>query len=76
MLVALGRAQFSGTTDEGRSRLQFAPDARDHRRGGIWLVMEFNGDELATVALKKVALDRQMRDAYEAFYAAACAELV
>ena len=75
MLVAIGRAQFSGTTDEGRPRLQFGPDASDHRRGGIWLVMEFNGDELATVPLKKVALDRQMRDAYKAFYAAACDEL-
>ena len=40
------------------------------------MVLEFNGDELKTVALKKAALDRQMRDAYEALYTAGCEDLV
>ena len=37
--------------------------------------MEFNGDETETVAEKKEALDRQMRDAYEALYTAGCSDL-
>ncbi len=68
-------AQFSGKTAEGRPRLQFGPDSRDHRQGGIWMVLEFNGDELETVPLRKAALDRQMRDAYEALFTAGCEEL-
>jgi hypothetical protein len=68
-------SQFTGETDEGRPRLQFGPDSRDHRQGGIWMVAEFNGDELESVALKKAALDRWMRDAYEALYTAGCEDL-
>ena len=67
--------QFSGMTAEGRPRLQFGPDSRDHRQGGIWMVLEFNGDELETVPLRKAALDRQMRDAYEALFTAGCEDL-
>ena len=55
--------------------MQFGPDSRDHRQGGIWMVLEFNGDELETVPLRKAALDRQMRDAYEALFTAGCEEL-
>ena len=68
-------AQFSGMTAEGRPHLQFGPDSRDHRQGGIWMVLEFNGDELETVPLRKAALDRQMRDAYEALFTAGCEDL-
>lgn len=68
-------AQFTGKTKEGRPRLQFGPDSRDLRQGGIWMVLEFNGDELETVPLKKAALDRRMRDAYEALYTAGCEDL-
>ena len=68
-------AQFSGKTAEGRPRLQFGPDSRDHRQGGIWMVLEFNGDELETVPPRKAALDRQMRDAYEALFTAGCEDL-
>jgi hypothetical protein len=38
-------------------------------------VVEFNGDELESVTLKKAALNRRMRDAYEALYTAGCADL-
>ena len=41
-------AQFSGKTAEGRPRLQFGPDSRDHRQGGIWMVLEFNGEVIAS----------------------------
>ncbi len=68
-------AQFSGMTTEERPRVQFGPDSRDHRQGGIWMVLEFNGDELETVALKKAALDSEMRDAYEALFTAGCEDL-
>ena len=39
------------------------------------MVLEFNGDELETVHLRKAALDRQMRDAYEALFTARCEDL-
>ena len=39
------------------------------------MVLEFNGDEFETVALKKAALDARMRDAYEALYTAGCEDL-
>jgi hypothetical protein len=39
-------------------------------------VVEFNGDELDTVPLKKAALDKQMREGYEVLYGAGCADLV
>jgi hypothetical protein len=68
-------AQFPGKTQKGRPRVQFGPDSRDHRQGGIWMVLEFNGDELETVTLKKAALNRQMRDAYEALFTAGCEDL-
>lgn len=68
-------AQFTGETQEGRPRLQFGPDSRNLRQGGIWMVLEFNGDEFKTVPLKKAALDRRMRDAYEALYTAGCEDL-
>jgi hypothetical protein len=74
-LVEIARGQLLGENQEGLPRLQFGPDAKDHRRSGIWLVLEFNGDELQTVAVKKAALDRRMRDAYEVFFAAGCDEL-
>jgi hypothetical protein len=68
-------SQFSGKTAEDRPRIQFGPDSRDHRQGGIWMVLEFNGDELETIPLRKAALDRQMRDAYEALFTAGCEDL-
>lgn len=68
-------SQFTGETKEGRPRVQFGPDSRDLRQGGIWMVLEFNGDELESVPHKKAALDRRMRDAYEALYTAGCEDL-
>ena len=56
--------------------MPFGADARiDRRRGGIWITVEFVGDELATTALKKTALDGQMREAYTALYTAGCEDL-
>jgi hypothetical protein len=74
-MLAILTAQFTGETQEDRPRLQFGPDSRDLRQGGIWMVLEFNGDELETVSLKKAALDERMRDAYEALYTAGCKDL-
>ena len=76
-LVAIASKQFSGVTahDSEMTRLHYDPDARDRRQGGIWVVVEFNGDELETVAKKKAALDAQMQDAYEALYSAGCEDL-
>ena len=76
-LVAIASKQFSGVTahDAGMTRLHYDPDARDRRQGGIWIVVEFNGDELETVAKKKAALDAQMQDAYEVLYSAGCEDL-
>ena len=76
-LVAIANQQFSGLTahDPEMARLHYDPDARERRQGGLWVVVEFNGDELETVAEKKAALDVQMRDAYEVLYAAGCEDL-
>lgn len=76
-LVAIAGQQFSGLTahDPEMARLHYDPDARERRQGGLWVVVEFNGDELETVAEKKAALDTQMQDAYEALYAAGCEDL-
>ena len=76
-LVAIASKQFSGVTahDAEMTRLHYDPDARDRRQGGIWIVVEFNGDELETVAKKKAALDAQMQDAYEVLYSAGCEDL-
>jgi hypothetical protein len=75
-LIEIGSAMFPGITNKERRRLQFDPEARDHRQGGLWLVIEFNGDELETVVMKKAALDDQMRDAYDALFNSGCDELV
>ncbi len=76
-LVAIASKQFSGITahDSEMTRLHYDPDVRDRRQGGIWVVIEFNGDELETVAKKKAALDAQMQDAYEVLYSAGCEDL-
>jgi len=75
-LVEILTAQFPGETVDGLPRLWIGPEARDHRQGGIWVVLEFNGEELETTLLKKEAIDRQMRDAYEVLCSAGCDELV
>ena len=75
-LIEIGSAMFPGTTNKERRRLQFDPQARNHRQGGLWLVVEFNGDELESVVMKKAALDGQMRDAYDALFNSGCDELV
>ena len=69
-LIAITRDLFAGETDEGLPRLAIEPDARNHRQGGIQLVIEINGDEYEDVAKNKAELDRRMRDAYEALFAA------
>jgi len=77
ILVAIVNRQLVGTTthDNELARLEIEPDPRDHRKGGIWMVMEFNGDELPSVAAKKAAMGREMMDIYEALYTANCENL-
>ena len=75
-LVEIAYELFAGITNfEDRERLQQIPNTRDSRRGGIWLVIDFNGDEFDSLLVKKTRLDLQMRDAYDAFYNAGCADL-
>lgn len=74
-LVEIAQAVFPGENNEERPRLKWDPEARDHRRGGIWLVAEFNGDEFETIAEKKTDLDTMMRVAYEALFTSGCDEL-
>jgi hypothetical protein len=76
-LIDIGNEIFAGVTehDPEMTKLHNPPDARDRRQGGIWLVVEFNGDERANVPQKKARLDVQMRDAFESFYRAGCADL-
>ncbi len=69
-LIAITKELFAGETDEGLPRLAIEPDARNHRQGGIQLVIEINGDEYEDVAKNKAELDRWMRDAYEAVFTA------
>ena len=69
-LIAITKELFAGDTDEGLPRLAIEPDARNHRQGGIQLVIEINGDEYEDVAKNKAELDRWMRDAYEAVFSA------
>ena len=78
VLVDIGEQLFGGTTahDGGITRLHYAPDARDRRQGGVWVVIEYNGDEAATVAGKKAGIDAHMREAYEIFFNAGCDELM
>ena len=77
VLIEIGEQLFDGATahDEEIERLHYAPDARDRRQGGIWVVIEYNGDEADGVARKKAGLEAQMRDAYDAFFNAGCDEL-
>ena len=77
VLIEIGEQLFEGVTahDGEIDRLHYAPDARDRRQGGIWVVIEYNGDEAEGVALKKAGLEAQMRDAYDAFFNAGCDEL-
>ena len=74
-LVAIAKELFAGKTIEGGNRLKFDPDARDQRSGGIWLTLEFLGNERGTVTQKKAALDTQMRDAYDALFNSGCDQL-
>lgn len=74
-LVAIAKELFALKTIEGENRLKFDPDARDHRSGGIWLTLEFLGNEQGTVTQKKAALDSQMRDAYDALFNSGCDQL-
>ena len=74
-LAATANAQFQGNTKENLPRLPYGADVRDHRQGGLWVVVEFRGDELKTIAERKVALDRQMADAYAAVFGAGCEDL-
>ena len=69
-LVAITRELFAGETEENLARLAIDPDARNHRQGGIHLVIEINGDEYEDVAKNKAELDRWMRDAYEVLFTA------
>jgi len=74
-LVAIAKELFAGETTEGEDRLKFDPDARDQRSGGIWVTLEFLGNERGTVTQKKAALDQQMRDAYDALFNSGCDQL-
>jgi hypothetical protein len=74
-LVAIAKDLFAGKTTEDEDRLKFDPDARDQRSGGIWLTLEFLGNERGTVTQKKSALDQQMGDAYDALFNSGCDQL-
>ncbi len=77
VLVDIGQQLFDGVTahDGEIERLHYAPDARDRRQGGIWVVIEYNGDEADGVARKKAGIEVQMSDAYDAFFNSGCDEL-
>lgn len=77
VLIDIGEQLFDGATahDGEIERLHYAPDARDRRQGGIWVVIEYNGDEADGVARKKAGLEAQMSDAYDAFFNSGCSEL-
>ena len=74
-LAAAANSQFQGNTKENLPRLPYGADVRDHRQGGLWVVVEFRGDELETITKRKAALDRQMADAYAVVFAAGCTDL-
>jgi len=78
-LVKMAEARFAGMTvfksEEPEPRLHYPPEARDNRQGGIWLVVEFNGDDVGEVADKKASLDLWMTEAYDLFYNSGCNEL-
>ena len=74
-LAATANAQFQGNTRENLPRLPYGADVRDRRQGGLWVVVEFRGDELKTVAERKATLNRQMADTYAAVFGAGCEDL-
>jgi hypothetical protein len=76
-LVKMAEARFAGMTvfKAEEPRLHYPPEARDNRQGGIWLVVEFNGDDVGEVADKKASLDLWMTTAYDLFYNSGCDEL-
>ena len=74
-LVVIAKELFAGETTEGENRLKFDPDARDQRSGGIWVTLEFSGNERGMVTQKKAALDSQMRDAFDALFNSGCDQL-
>ena len=76
-LVKMAEARFAGMTvfEADQPRLHYPPEARNNRQGGIWLVVEFNGDDRGEVAEKKASLDLWMTAAYDLFYNSGCDEL-
>ncbi len=76
-LVKMAEARFAGLTvfEADQPRLHYPPEARNNRQGGIWLVVEFNGDDRGEVADKKASLDLWMTEAYDLFYNSGCDEL-
>jgi hypothetical protein len=76
-LVKMAEARFAGMTvfKAEQPRLHYPPQTRDNRQGGIWLVVEFNGDDVGEVADKKASLDLWMTTAYDLFYNSGCNEL-
>ena len=76
-LVKMAEARFAGMTvfKAEEPRLHYQPEARDNRQGGIWLVVEFNGDDVGEVADKKASLDLWMTEAYDLIYNSGCNEL-
>jgi hypothetical protein len=77
VLIDIGVQLFDGVTahDGEIERLHYDPDARDRRQGGVWVVIEYNGDEADGVARKKAGIEAQMSDAYDAFFNSGCDEL-
>jgi hypothetical protein len=69
-LAVIVNEQLSGMNSEGRPRLTLPPDVREHRSGGLLVVIEFNGDEYEGIGERKAELDRVMRDTYEALFTA------
>lgn len=84
VLARMANKFFAGTTtyDEEMPRIThlggtpLVPNARDDRRsGGIWLIVEFNGDDNGDVFEKKGSVDLWMRESYNAFYNSGCDQL-
>jgi len=69
-LLAIANERLAGFSNKELPRLKLPPDARDSRQGGIWITMEFNGDEQDTIPESKEWVDIFMRDTYEALFTA------
>ncbi len=87
VLLNMAQTLFAGNTsstedDKVKPRITHlggspvGPAVRDDRRsGGLWVVVEFNGDDNGEVVEKKASIDLWMMEAYNAFFNADCDQL-